>query len=164
MYFYCFLHIISYEALDKHETECDYQSQQCPGCESQILKKDFDDHTRSCVSVKLICEDCRLVYKRGEANVKHTETICLKEQLRQVKEELKKNKFDSHAENMRLEEQLRQMKEELKKNKSEIQAVTLELRNLLVCSKRMTTFDFQSKKIFFYNFRSISRTRKNHIR
>jgi hypothetical protein len=86
-----------YEALDKHEIECGYQPQQCPGCRSRILKKDFDNHERSCASIELTCQDCKLVYKRGEAATKHTENICLKEQLRQVREECKRNKSEMHA-------------------------------------------------------------------
>jgi hypothetical protein len=109
-YLYFLSQVVSYEALDKHEAECDYQSQQCPGCRSRILKKDFDDHTRSCASVELTCQDCKLIYKRGEAVTKHAENICLKEQLRQVREESKKNKF-------------------------EIQTLTLQLHNLLTFSK-----------------------------
>jgi hypothetical protein len=61
------------------------------------LKKDFDNHKRSCASIELTCQDCKLVYKIGEAVTKHTENICLKEQLQQVKEESKRNKSEMHA-------------------------------------------------------------------
>jgi hypothetical protein len=61
------------------------------------LKKDFDSHKRSCASIELTCQDCKLVYKRGEAATKHAENICLKEQLRQVREESRRNKSEIHA-------------------------------------------------------------------
>jgi hypothetical protein len=75
-----------------------------------MLKKDFDNHTGSCASIELTCEDCKVVYKRDEAATKHTESICLKQQLRQVKEESNKNRM-------------------------EIQTLSLQLHNLLTLSK-----------------------------
>jgi hypothetical protein len=79
---------VSYEALDKHEIECDYQPNKCPGCQSQILKKDFDHHIRNCASIELTCADCKLVYKRGDAGTKHTEIICLREESRRNKSQI----------------------------------------------------------------------------
>ncbi|CAF1375471.1 unnamed protein product [Rotaria sordida] len=96
--------IIPYERLDKHETECGFQYQQCPGCQSQILKKDFDNHTSSCASIELTCQDCKLIYKRGEAAKKHTEKICVKEQLRQLRDECKENKREVHELTLQLDE------------------------------------------------------------
>ena len=88
--------MISYEALDKHEIDCGYQLQQCPGCRSQILKKDFDNHKNTCASIELNCHDCKLVYQRGDSATKHTENICLREQLRQMRDESKENKREIH--------------------------------------------------------------------
>lgn len=73
--------------MEKHELECDYQLQQCPGCRLQILRKDFLDHINACLSIELTCEDCKIVYRRGETMFKHTEIKCLKEQLRQMRDE-----------------------------------------------------------------------------
>jgi len=73
---------LSYEALDKHEIECDYQPKQCSGCELKMLKKDFPAHKSTCELIKLTCKDCKLMYKRSEANTKHTENICLKKQIK----------------------------------------------------------------------------------
>jgi hypothetical protein len=56
------------------------------------LKKDFDNHQNNCVSIKLTCEDCQLVYRRGDATTKHTENICLREQVRKLRDETKENK------------------------------------------------------------------------
>jgi hypothetical protein len=75
-----------------------------------MLKKDFDTHQNNCASIELTCEDCKVVYKRDEAATKHTESICLKQQLRQVKEESNKNRM-------------------------EIQTLSLQLHNLLTLSK-----------------------------
>ncbi len=83
-----------YEALDKHEIECGYQPLPCPGCRSHILKKDFDNHKSNCASIEMVCQDCKLVYKRGDAATKHTENICLREQLRKMREESKQNKLE----------------------------------------------------------------------
>ena len=101
-----------YEALEKHEAECDYQSQQCPGCQSQILKKDFDNHKSTCALIELTCQECKLVYKRSEADTKHTENICLKEKLRQMSEQVKKNEHDMQE----LARQLNQMRATSKSN------------------------------------------------
>ncbi|CAF4058765.1 unnamed protein product [Rotaria sp. Silwood2] len=76
--------VTSYEGLDKHKIECDFQPRQCPGCKSQTLKKDFDNHTSNCPSIELTCQNCKLVFKRVDANQKHTDIICLKEQIRQA--------------------------------------------------------------------------------
>ncbi len=67
--------------------ECDYQLQRCPGCQSHILKKDFVNHVNECISIELTCDDCKMIYKRGEAATRHTENKCLKEQLRQIRDE-----------------------------------------------------------------------------
>ncbi|CAF2931588.1 unnamed protein product [Rotaria sp. Silwood2] len=96
--------VISYEGLDKHEIECDFQSQECTGCQSQILKKDFDNHMSNCPSIELTCQDCKLVYRRGDADRKHTENICLREQLRQLRDECKENKREIQELSLQLNE------------------------------------------------------------
>jgi len=57
-----------------------------------MLMKDFVNHEMNCTLIELTCEDCQLVYKKNEADIKHTENICLKEQLRQLRNESKENK------------------------------------------------------------------------
>ncbi len=86
--------------MEKHEIECDYQLQRCPGCRSQVLKKNYFNHVNECVLIELTCDDCKMIYKKGEAAIKHTESKCLKEQLRQIRDECKEmrvmlSKFDS---------------------------------------------------------------------
>lgn len=69
---------------------CLFQLQSCPGCKAQILRKDLEDHKSTCASIELTCEDCKLVYKRGESDNKHSENICLGEQIRQLRDQLNK--------------------------------------------------------------------------
>ena len=78
---------MSYDALDKHEIECDYQLKQCPGCELQMLKKEFNTHESSCELIPLTCEDCKFTYKKNEVATKHTEIICLRKQFQQLQKE-----------------------------------------------------------------------------
>ncbi|CAF3769508.1 unnamed protein product [Rotaria sp. Silwood1] len=96
--------IISYEGLDKHEIECGFQSQQCSGCQLQILKKDFDNHMSNCPSMQVTCQDCKLIYKRGDTAIIHTENICLREQLRQLRDECKENKREIYELTLQLNE------------------------------------------------------------
>ena len=92
---YCLFYsheILSYEALDKHEIECGFQPKRCSGCRSEIPKKDLVDHENQCGSIQLSCPDCNFVYQRQDAALRHTENICLKLQLRQMREETQVNK------------------------------------------------------------------------
>ena len=83
---------MSYDGLERHEVQCGYQSQQCPGCRQQILKKDFAEHKTQCPLIELTCADCKLVYQRRDATARHTEAACLKEQLKQIRHESEENK------------------------------------------------------------------------
>jgi predicted RNase H-like nuclease (RuvC/YqgF family) len=85
---------MSYEALDKHEIECSYQSIQCPGCKAQMLKKDFSIHDNNCELFPLTCKDCKFTYIRNEADIKHTENICLRKQIERVQGELQEKKCE----------------------------------------------------------------------
>ena len=84
--------VISYEALGNHESECDYQRQQCPGCHLPLLKKNFAPHERDCALIEWTCETCKLVYKRDGVAAMHTDSICLNEQLRKLHDESAQNK------------------------------------------------------------------------
>ena len=106
LFFYSFSQVLSYDALEKHEKECGYQFLQCPGCRAEVLKKDFSKHTSSCASIELTCQDCKLIYKRGDAGTKHTENICLREQLRQLRNESKENKREIQELTLQLNEML----------------------------------------------------------
>ncbi|CAF0937700.1 unnamed protein product [Rotaria sordida] len=96
--------VTSYEGLDKHEIECSFQPRQCSGCKSQILKKDYDNHMNTCPLIDLICQTCKLIFKRADFNQKHTEIICLKEQNRLLQNESKEYKREIHELNLQLDE------------------------------------------------------------
>lgn len=83
--------ILMYDALDKHEQDCQYQLQECTGCHVKILKKDFNEHEQHCTLIELTCPDCQLVYNRL---TEHTDMICLREQLRILHDESKQRKQD----------------------------------------------------------------------
>ena len=80
--------VLTYETLDQHETNCDYELQRCSVCRSEIPKKDLVDYENRCGSIQLSCPDCKLVYQRQEVAIKHAENICLKEQLRDLRRQL----------------------------------------------------------------------------
>lgn len=126
-----------YEALEKHEQECNYQLQQCPGCYRQILKKDVDNHTTNCSLIKLTCHECNLVFKRGDATTAHTENICLKEQLRQLRERSEKQLQQLSDQ---LEKKFRQLHDESKEDNRKIKELTLQLNELYLYSKWLSTY------------------------
>ncbi|CAF1344006.1 unnamed protein product [Adineta steineri] len=77
--------IIGYEALEKHEIECSYKLQQCSGCHLTVLEKELAKHEDNCESIRLTCSECNVTYSRCNAS-SHTENICLREQLRQFRQ------------------------------------------------------------------------------
>jgi hypothetical protein len=85
---------LPYEALEKHEAECVYQLQQCSGCQQHSTKKDFSEHNDQCPLISLTCADCKNVYQRRDAGTSHSDIICLKEQLQQVRSELQQVKLE----------------------------------------------------------------------
>ncbi|CAF2220572.1 unnamed protein product, partial [Rotaria magnacalcarata] len=72
--------LISYEALDNHEEECDYQTKQCPGCQTHMLKKELIKHVEECPLIVLTCKDCNISYQRRYAAELHTDAICKEQQ------------------------------------------------------------------------------------
>ncbi|CAF0991054.1 unnamed protein product [Didymodactylos carnosus] len=82
--------IICYEALERHEDECQYQMKQCKGCEKSILLKDLDDHENECDMIDVICCKCQYVYKQKEMK-NHNQIRCLENIMeRKMEEALKK--------------------------------------------------------------------------
>ena len=74
--------------MDKHETQCDYRIQECSGCQQKLLNKDLEKHVIDCPSIELTCEKCRLVYKRIDTSIAHTELHCLQVQLQRAEEKV----------------------------------------------------------------------------
>ena len=61
--------------------------------------------------MKVTCADCNLGYRKGDATT-HTEIVCLREQLRQFRDESKKHKHEMQD----LSRQLREMRAVSKSN------------------------------------------------
>ena len=55
----------------------------------QLLRKDYSNHLNECSLIELTCDECKLSYRRGDASNRHTESKCIKEQFRQVRDECK---------------------------------------------------------------------------
>jgi hypothetical protein len=60
--------ILNYDALEKHESVCRYNTESCPGCRKQLFVKDLTEHKLMCPHVKIECHGCSNVFKRGEMN------------------------------------------------------------------------------------------------
>ncbi|CAF1233775.1 unnamed protein product [Adineta steineri] len=86
------MEIIPYEALEKHELQCDYRRQQCSGCHLEVSKRELANHEANCALIDVTCPDCKFVYKRCDASMVHTDNVCLREQLRQLRIEFQENK------------------------------------------------------------------------
>jgi hypothetical protein len=78
--------------LNKHEIECGFQPSECPGCKSSIAKKELENHKRSCAACRPARQDANVVYNRGGASRKTTDSRALNEQIRQLREELEQYK------------------------------------------------------------------------
>jgi len=85
-----------------------------------------------CALIELTCQDCKLIYKRGDAITQHTENICLKEQLRQLRDESKKNKLE-------MQEFSRQLREIRALSKSDIKIDLYNNRETTIISDPMPT-------------------------
>ncbi|UJR32582.1 hypothetical protein I4U23_020042 [Adineta vaga] len=104
--------IVSYEAVGKHEAQCDYQPKECSGCKLQLLKKEYIEHENSCSEVELTCDDCKTIYKRSDALTSHSDMICLKEQLRRSQEDNQQLKVKINENLQEYEYKLRKFRED----------------------------------------------------
>ncbi len=103
--------------------QCDYQTQQCSGCRSQITKKDFSQHVAQCTWIGLTCPDCKLVLTRDNISERHTDVVCLKEQLRQLRQDSEENK-------RKFEKQSEEYNRELQKLRQDNDQYTRQLRKI----------------------------------
>ncbi|CAF3834914.1 unnamed protein product [Rotaria sordida] len=103
--------IISYDNLEKHELECEYKPRECRGCHATILKMNSVEHENTCDEIELTCPECNMIYKRGAAATIHTEIICLKEQLRQLRHDFENNKQQTDQQIQQLTEKTQQLPE-----------------------------------------------------
>lgn len=77
-----------------------------------------------CTSLEITCPKCQLVFNRGEINERHTNVVCLKEQLRQVRQVSEENKrnFEKQSEEYNYElQKLRQINDEYAKQIKKIE-------------------------------------------
>ncbi|CAF3819636.1 unnamed protein product [Rotaria sp. Silwood1] len=119
--------ILPYEAVEKHEAECGFQPQRCPGCHSSFAKKKIEQHKSQCSLIEITCEDCKIVYKQRDATQSHTDMICLKEQFRQfrhqaqeehkqLKEKFQQFRHQTQEENQQFKEEIRLLQEQFRKH------------------------------------------------
>ncbi|CAF1454165.1 unnamed protein product [Rotaria sp. Silwood1] len=90
--------ILPCEALEKHETECGFQPQTCPGCHSSFAKKSIEKHKSQCPLIEITCADCKIVYNQGDATRSHTDMKCLKEQFQQFRHQRQEENKQSKEE------------------------------------------------------------------
>ncbi|CAF1611576.1 unnamed protein product [Rotaria sp. Silwood1] len=103
--------VVPYDDLEKHELECQYKPLECRGCHATVLKMNYTEHDNSCEEIQLICPECNMTYKRGEAATVHTEIICLKEQLRQLRKDFEGNKQQTGEQIQQVTEKMQQLPE-----------------------------------------------------
>ncbi|CAF1354703.1 unnamed protein product, partial [Didymodactylos carnosus] len=102
----CFV-VTSYEALEKHEQQCDYQLKKCEGCEQELLLKDLKQHQQQCDQIDLMCSTCETIFKRKDMK-NHNEVQCLKQQLKQQKDQVQQLKVEFKQEIQQLKETMDQ--------------------------------------------------------
>ena len=114
---------MSYEALNKHESECGYQSEQCQVCKLNVLKKDFGDHKRNCALKKSPSQDQKSVYSRGGSGKRQTDNGS-------DRRYSDNGSGRKRTDNFSLKEQLRQLQQEFEDIKYKIQMVTNQINDM----------------------------------
>ncbi|CAF3637710.1 unnamed protein product [Rotaria sp. Silwood1] len=129
--------ILPCEALEKHETECGFQPQTCPGCHSSFAKKSIEKHKSQCPLIEITCADCKIVYNQGDATRSHTDMKCLKEQFQQFRHQRQEENKQSKEEIKRLKEENTQLKEEIKHLKEDDKQLKEEINHLKEDDKQL---------------------------
>ncbi|CAF1477592.1 unnamed protein product [Adineta steineri] len=123
--------ILPYEAVEKHETQCGYQPQQCPGCLLSFSKNEIETHISGCELIESTCDDCKIVYKRCDASQTHTDIICVKEQFRQYRcqsqEEMRQLQKQFRQYRCQTEDKFEELKEDLEKRRRDYSANTVKV-------------------------------------
>jgi hypothetical protein len=73
-----------------------------------MLKKDLIEHEAQCALIELTCQDCNLTYLRLDAAELHTDVLCVKKQLTDVRRQSQKKIRQLEGD---LEEHKRQLNE-----------------------------------------------------
>ncbi|CAF1423460.1 unnamed protein product [Adineta steineri] len=121
--------IIGYEALEKHEIGCGYKLQQCSGCHSTVLEKELSKHEDNCESIRLNCSECNVTYSRCDTS-SHTENTCLREQLRQLRQNSVAYKQQQDEIINKLTAQLEQQKVDIQRHEMKIEEHSQQLNQL----------------------------------
>ena len=79
----------------------------CNGCLLEMLQRDFTKHQLQCSMIVTTCPECKIVYKQTDVPQRHSDVICLREQLQQLRQ-------DSQREIQRLKEQIQQAQSKIK--------------------------------------------------
>ncbi|CAF3552036.1 unnamed protein product, partial [Adineta steineri] len=93
--------VLSYESLEQHEHECDFQMEQCTGCSKSMLKKERNIHEKTCDQIELQCHVCQLKYRRITG---HNEVECLQNCLVQQQIKTQSIEENDRKQKIRLEE------------------------------------------------------------
>ena len=101
--------IIPYEDIKTHELQCGYQPLQCRGCLDTVLKMVHIDHEDTCEQIELKCSECNLTYRRGDGTTAHTDVMCMKSQLRQLRQEFEIDKQQTREQIRKLSEKTEQL-------------------------------------------------------
>ena len=92
-----------------------------------MLKKDFIVHEAQCPLIRLTCDDCNLTYLKKDADEHHTEVLCLKKQLMDVRRQS--------------EQKIKQLTDDLEKHRNQLyklnQDCTEYTRKMTVMKKMM---------------------------
>ncbi|CAF3953833.1 unnamed protein product [Rotaria magnacalcarata] len=142
--------ILAYESIEAHELECGYKQTQCQGCHEAVLRKNHIDHENTCPQIELKCSECNITYKRGDGPAVHTEIICLKEQLRQLRLEFQAHtkhegqQIDELTEKIQpLPETLQQLQQASESNKQQVSDDIKSFQQALAADKEQTSKEIQ---------------------
>ncbi|CAF3329917.1 unnamed protein product [Rotaria socialis] len=142
--------VLAYDRIEAHELECGYKQLQCRGCHEAVLKMNHIDHENTCLQIELTCSECNTTYKRGDGTFVHTEVICLREQLRQLRLELQAHKkhagqqIDEITEKIQpLSETLQQLQQVSESNNQQVSNDIKSFQQALEADKEQTSKEIQ---------------------
>jgi len=72
--------ILTYDALEKHQNECEFNALPCKECKKPTLKKELSPHEENCPDKIIMCHKCETSMKRIKMRA-HTEVACLQSQV-----------------------------------------------------------------------------------
>ncbi|CAF1315277.1 unnamed protein product [Didymodactylos carnosus] len=132
--------IILYESLEKHEMECDYQTEQCHGCKKELLMKDLKQHEEYCDQILVHCDLCHCNIKQPQ--MKCHVVDCFKKQLKLARTDLTRlmEKYENenksalktiHQTTQRLQEQYRILNSSIVNDTNELNCDLVKVKSTL---------------------------------